>query len=556
MGYPGDEGGGPPDSRLDARTRRAALSIPPRGPAAPGEEEPGGAVGRRRAPAARSAGPAADSPAPPGYGGSSGYGGETSYPGGSSGSHRRPDGPASYPGPTAGPAPAGYAAAAPGGTGYPPADQGTGRPPATPGTGYPAATQGTGRPPAAPGTGYPPATRETGSGRAAGRRRREHSEGREPSRGAAQPASAPATTGGPPSRENAWRRPERRPGQEIQGAPGNGSGSGGSQPRGSLWSAGAFRTAGPGGRGPLRGFPPAPGAPDPVYPPGQFSPWNAPELRAISAAGRSGLTAGSGPEISEPGYPLLAVSDPSADATATQTWAVLDDAQLAGLDGAQLAGEWTTASPGAPARSGRDENGHPRDGEGPQTGPRGFFESADGPETPAGSAAPGLTAPGLTGPDSRRPDSRHRDSQHRPDPAHRRATRASRGTGTRPAPGTPARLVFPVRPASPGRRVFPAALNIPAALKILAARGSRARRIRRCARPGRADGWRPASRRRAVRSNPVRSKPDRSRASRKPWTQTRAGLDPGGPGRRPAAASPANHASRPAGPGCGSCRWS
>ena len=44
MGYPGDDGGGPPDSRLDARTRRAALSIPPRGPAAPGEEEPGGAA--------------------------------------------------------------------------------------------------------------------------------------------------------------------------------------------------------------------------------------------------------------------------------------------------------------------------------------------------------------------------------------------------------------------------------------------------------------------------------------------------------------------------------
>src|SRR5216684_8651052 len=95
MGYPGDEGGGPPDSRLDATTRRAALSIPPRGPAAPGEEEPGEAVGRRRAPAARAAGPAADSPLPPGYGGRSEYGGATSYPGGSSGSHRRPDGPSS-----------------------------------------------------------------------------------------------------------------------------------------------------------------------------------------------------------------------------------------------------------------------------------------------------------------------------------------------------------------------------------------------------------------------------------------------------------------------------
>ena len=250
MGYPGDEGGGPPESRLDARTRRAALSsqsraaqpwaIPPRGPAAPGEEEPGEAAGRRRAPAAGSAGPTGDSPAHLGYGGRSGYGGETSYPGGSSGSHRRPDGPSSYPGWTAGPAAAGYAAPAPGGTGYPPATQGTGQPPATPGTGYPpghpestgyppatpgtgypAATQGTDRPAAAPGTGYPPATRGTGSGRGAGRRRREPAEGSEPGRSAAQPTSPPAmTSGGPPSRENAWRRPERRPGQEIQGAPG------------------------------------------------------------------------------------------------------------------------------------------------------------------------------------------------------------------------------------------------------------------------------------------------------------------------------------------------
>ena len=162
MGYPGDEGGGPPDSRLDARTRRAALSIPPRGPAAPGEEEPGEAVGRRRAPAARSAGPAVDGAAPQGYGGRSGYGGETSYPGGSSGSHRRPDGPSSYPGSTAGPAPAGYAAPAPGGTGYPPPGQGTGHPPATPSADYPPATPGTGYPPATPSTGYQPGTPSTG----------------------------------------------------------------------------------------------------------------------------------------------------------------------------------------------------------------------------------------------------------------------------------------------------------------------------------------------------------------------------------------------------------
>ena len=76
MGYPGDEGGGPPDSRLDARTRRAALSsqsraaqpwaIPPRGPAAPGEEEPGEAVGRRRAPAAGLSRADRGQPSPPG----------------------------------------------------------------------------------------------------------------------------------------------------------------------------------------------------------------------------------------------------------------------------------------------------------------------------------------------------------------------------------------------------------------------------------------------------------------------------------------------------------
>src|ERR1700733_7373906 len=69
MGYPGDEGGGPPESRLDARTSRAALSsqsrtdqpstIPPRGPAAPDGEEPEEAAGRQAA-ATGSAGTTAD----------------------------------------------------------------------------------------------------------------------------------------------------------------------------------------------------------------------------------------------------------------------------------------------------------------------------------------------------------------------------------------------------------------------------------------------------------------------------------------------------------------
>ncbi len=112
-----------------------------------------------------------------------------------------------------------------------------------------------------------------------------------------------------------------------------------------------------------------------MYPPGQFSPWNAPAPRTAGAAGRAGLAAGPGPDPSEPEYSLLAVSDPSADATATQTWAVLDDALL---------GEWSAA----PARSGPGESPPPGAGEGAHDGPRGFFEPVSEPPAPPGPAAP------------------------------------------------------------------------------------------------------------------------------------------------------------------------
>src|SRR5215472_7543808 len=78
----------------------------------------------------------------------------------------------------------------------------------------------------------------------------------------------------------------------------------------------------PGPGGPLRGFPPAPGQADPVYPPGQFSPWNRPSTRAawLGIAARGG-----GAIEAEPGYSALAVSDAAADLTSTQTWAVIDE---------------------------------------------------------------------------------------------------------------------------------------------------------------------------------------------------------------------------------------
>src|SRR5215470_13661584 len=74
--------------------------------------------------------------------------------------------------------------------------------------------------------------------------------------------------------------------------------------------AGAHRSAAR--RGPLHGFPPAPGQPGPVYPPGQFSPWN----RASTRSAWLGIaSSGGGAAETDPGYSALAVSDAAADLT-------------------------------------------------------------------------------------------------------------------------------------------------------------------------------------------------------------------------------------------------
>jgi hypothetical protein len=105
------------------------------------------------------------------------------------------------------------------------------------------------------------------------------------------------------------------------------------------------------GKGPVRGFPPAPGQSAPVYPPGQFSAWNQasgrtreepPGNRAVkdarpaaASAGGTGKDAWPAAASAEhgyaaPHYSVLAVSDPAADATSTQTWAVIDDRTAGG----------------------------------------------------------------------------------------------------------------------------------------------------------------------------------------------------------------------------------
>src|SRR5450755_4212950 len=172
------------------------------------------------------------------------------------------------------------------------------------------------------------------------------------------------------------QRPGRRPGHQpaAAGTPGAG------RPGASWPGAGADATV---GKGPVRGYPPAPGQPPPLYPPGQFAVWNRmsaagaprtgpqPAIAADTgrgtgvrdepdAAGRSGPPwygqSEPGGPVYEPGYSALAVSDPAADVTSTQTWQAIGD----GPDGSG-AGAWTSprgraaaAGGGAPASSSAD----------------------------------------------------------------------------------------------------------------------------------------------------------------------------------------------------------
>ena len=142
------------------------------------------------------------------------------------------------------------------------------------------------------------------------------------------------------------------------------------------------RSGSPRRKGPIRGYPPLPGQPGPVYPPGQFSAWNRPSVRASwLGVDRPGGT--SWESEAEPGYSVLATSDPSADETTTQTWAAIDDA-----------GGWSPPEPR------RDLSSH-TDGKGfavlrpPAGGPRGG-RPAPGPPGESGSQ-PAARAPWESG---------------------------------------------------------------------------------------------------------------------------------------------------------------
>jgi hypothetical protein len=197
------------------------------------------------------------------------------------------------------------------------------------------------------------------------------------------------------------------------------------------------------GKGPIRGFPPAPGLPPPLYPPGPFSAWNRtsgesgngydatasdvwlairePEAAAPGYPTPPGATAGyadtgyadkgyaddeypgaaaagaaapaeaggtdqfAAPEFAEPGYsdpdyPALAVSDPAADVTSTQSWSAVGDGPASPWSDLDTDDQWSRPQARLGAASG--------------------FAAPPGTDTSPGDAVPpgGAVPPGATPP--------------------------------------------------------------------------------------------------------------------------------------------------------------
>lgn len=231
-----------------------------------------------------------------------------------------------------------------------------------------------------------------------------------PGRHAGRPGQAPARGAGriPPPEAGARLPVPRVPGQDW---PSDAAGDaaavfapGYAGPRGR--HAGTARSAVPGGgavgKGPVRGYPPAPGQPPPAYPPGPFSAWNrvypapgpagtgplgagagrAPRGRWAADGGRA--QAGGPDGYDEPGYAVLAVSDPAADVTSTQAWNAGDGAAL------------------MPAEAPADSYGGALEAPTPKAGPH-WDEPPDTLRQPSREAGPHWDEPPVTQRQSSRP---------------------------------------------------------------------------------------------------------------------------------------------------------
>jgi hypothetical protein len=260
-----------------------------------------------------------------------------------------------------------------------------------------------GREQAAPGPGYRDQQPGPRPGRLAGR----HTAGG-PAAGGPAPAGGPAVSGYPSPGANRNDGASGLPG----GFPPAGGRAPGAAAGGAPWATAEADAAV--GKGPVRGFPPAPGQPPPFYPPGQFAAWNPPGARPAPSQADRSWYGGSNPggQAYDPGYPALAVSDPAADVTSTQTWE-----KIPGTGDAPDSGTWTN--------------------------PRGTAVPAAGGTAGAGLAGAGLAGAGLAGPGAGRPDhagpGNSRASAAGPGRAAAGAGRGQPGPdGTPPGAGGPA----------------------------------------------------------------------------------------------------------------------
>ncbi len=259
----------------------------------------------------------------------------------------------------------------------------------------------------------------------------------------------------------------------YDGRPGDGQPGGDGAAR-SRVSAGATV-----GKGPVRGYPPAPGQPPPVYPPGQFAAWNRGRTGG-PAPSQPRPTAGETPQRpsryyappdgdTDPGYSLLAVSDPAADVTDTQTWKAVAEGRATGtwtmppevrrgasqtqptrpadplprrdpIDPRRVAGTGRSATipPGAPA---------------PPARPAQPTRPATGPVAPPSHRAPRTT--GGRPPEARAPAGRSRAVSDFPDTPPGRSADPPTTPGTRMRHGA-----HTGQNALPGRRHRPASVKL------------------------------------------------------------------------------------------------
>ncbi len=253
--------------------------------------------------------------------------------------------------------------------------------------------------------------------------------------------------------------------------------SNGSTARGD-WSAG-----GSAGKGPVRGYPPAPGQPPPMYPPGQFAAWNrgfesqggppsqagppgreqanrgfqVPPAGQDSPSAQAGRLAAQRAESgsryyddsgAEPAYSVLAVSDPAADVTSTQTWQAVSDGRSTGT--------WT-----APTRPGAPPDGRPAP---PRPGPE--------PVTPGPERTERTSHVGDSPEREERPGRSHSGAHSAPLAAagsqpDKRTERGSTADGTHPRGNRPASGSRTKSARRPARRKRPASVKLAISVALL-----------------------------------------------------------------------------------------